>query len=110
MAVTRDRILIEKANIPYRFSIALPRELFELEIRYNETEDLFTVALYKDSTLICIEPMLYGRRLFGQLYQPQQYPAISIIPNDSSGEESRVTWDNFGDTVFLEIFNQAGDE
>ena len=33
----KDRILIEKANIPYRFSIALPSIMFELEIRYNKT-------------------------------------------------------------------------
>ena len=109
MAVTRDRILIEKANIPYRFSIALPRELFELEIRYNESADIFTVSLYKDSKLICIEPIVYGRRLFAQLYQPTKYPALAIEANAASGDESRATWDNFGETVFLEVFNMEGD-
>ncbi|MDO5397067.1 MAG: hypothetical protein Q4G33_03975 [bacterium] len=104
----KDRILIKKANIPYRFSIALPRETFDLEIRYNQTADMFTTALYKNNNLICIEPILYGIPLFRQLYQPGNYPPLVIIPKDSSGENTAVTWDNFNETVFLEIDN-AGD-
>lgn len=104
----KDRILIEKSNIPYRFSIALPVELYALEIRYNESADLFTISLYKNSELICIEPIIYGVPLFKQLYRPSVYPSLIIRPNDSSGENTRVTWANFNDTVFLEIEN-AGD-
>ena len=101
----KDRILIEKANIPYRFSIALPQSMFELEIRYNKTADLFTIGLYKNDTLICIEPVIYGVPLFKQLYQPGAFPALTIIPTYSSGASSRVTWSNFNETVFLEISN-----
>ena len=104
----KDRILIQKENIPYRFSIALPSTMFELEIRYNKTEDMFTVGLYKNGSLICIEPIIYGVPLFRQLYQPELYPSLIICPNDSSGENDRVTWTNFSETVFLEIKN-AGD-
>lgn len=109
MAIKKDRILIEKKNIPYRFAIALPRNEFEFEIRYNEKADLFTIGLYKYGELICIEPVIYGVQLFKQLYQPDIYPALAIVPNDSSGNSSRVTWDNFNETVFLEI-NNAGDQ
>lgn len=104
----KDRILIKKANIPYRFSIALPSAMFELEIRYNKTADLFTIGLYKNDTLICTEPIIYGVPLFKQLYQPNIYPTLTIIPADSSGENSKVMWSNFNETVFLEI-NSAGD-
>lgn len=104
----KDRILIQKANIPYRFSIALPSEMFELEVRYNKTADLFTIGLYKNDSLICIEPIIYGVPLFKQLYQQGVYPSLTIRPNDSSGENARVTWANFNETVFLEIEN-AGD-
>lgn len=107
MANQKDRILIEKKNIPYRFAIALPRNEYELEIRYNETADLFTIGLYKNSELICIEPVIYGVQLFKQLYQPGLYPALAIVPNDSSGSTSQVTWDNFNETVFLEIDNSG---
>lgn len=104
----KDRILIKKSNIPYRFSIALPQAIFDLEIRYNKTADLFIVSLYKNDTLICIEPIIYGVPLFKQLYQPETYPPLIIVPNDSSGGNTAVTWDNFNETVFLEIDN-AGD-
>ena len=99
----KDRILIKKANIPYRFSIALPSTMFELEIRYNTTADLF-----KNDTLICIEPIIYGVPLFKQLYQPSAYPTLTIIPVDNSCENSRVTWANFNETVFLEVNNAGG--
>lgn len=105
----KDRILIEKSNIPYRFSIALPLESYELEVRYNKTADLFTLSLYKNGELICIEPIIYGAPLFKQIYQQGTYPALIIVPTDNSGEAARVTWDNFNETVFLEIGN-AGDE
>ena len=105
MAVKKDRILIEKQNIPYRFQVALPQNAFELEIRYNKTADLFTAALYKSGELVCIEPVIYGTQMFEQVYQPGIYPAIRIVPVDSSGEQSAVTWDNFNETVFLEIDN-----
>lgn len=101
----KDRILIKKENIPYRFSIALPSDIFDLEIRYNKTANLFSVLLYKNDTLICIEPIIYGVQLFKQLYQPLLYPALSITPIDSSGENKAVTWDNFNEAVFLEIDN-----
>lgn len=101
----KDRIIIEKANIPYRFSIALPYSVFELEIRYNSTADLFTVGLYQNNVLICIEPIIYGRQLFRQLYQPKIFPALIIIPNGSSNENTAVKWSNFNETVFLEIDN-----
>ena len=105
MSIKKDRIPIEKKNIPYRFTIALPRNAFDLEIRYNETADLFTIALYQGASLVCIEPIIYGVQLFKQIYQPGLYPALQIIPNDSSGSASQVTWNNFNDTVFLEIDN-----
>lgn len=108
MAIQKDRILIEKKNIPYRFSIALPRSEFVFEVRYNQTADLFTIGLYKDNQLICIEPIIYGAQLFEQLYQPGIYPSLHIVPIDSSGSASKVTWDNFGETVFLEIDNAGG--
>ena len=104
----KDRILIKKANIPYRCSIALPSTMFELEIRYNTTADLFTISLYKNDTLICIEPIIYGVPLFKQLYQPSVYPTLTIIPVDNSCENSRVTWANFNETVFLEVNNAGG--
>lgn len=108
MAIRHDRILIEKNNIPYRFTIALPRNEYELEIRYNETIDLFTIGLYKSNSLLCIEPIIYGAQLFKYLYKPGIFPALCIVPRGNNDTETRVTWDNFGETVFLEIENMGG--
>lgn len=102
----RDRILINKDMIPYKFSIPLNDNVFVLEIRYNTEADFFTVGLYdRDGRLISIEPLRYGAELFKPQYQAGIYPAIRIIPFDESGKESVITWDNFNKTVFLTIDN-----
>ena len=102
----KDRILIEKSQIPYRFTISLNAVTFLLEIRYNEEVDLFTIGLFdKDSNLLCIEPIIYGAELFKQHYKAGVYPAMRIVPTDESGENSTVTWDNMNETVFLVIEN-----
>lgn len=102
----KDRIIINKSQIPYRFAISLNLTTFMLEIRYNEEHDLFTIGLYdKEGTLICIEPVIYGAELFKQHYQSGIYPTMKIVPLDESGNADCVTWDNFNETVFLIIEN-----
>ena len=106
----KDRILIEKNLIPYRFSILLGDELFDLDVNYNRYADMFTVALYKGDELICAgEPIVYGVPLFKDVFMPN-YPAITIIPIDESGEANRVTKANLGDTVFLCIDDEGGSD
>ena len=103
----RDRIPVKKENMPYRMTISLPRTSYELEFKYNEVADMFTVGLYKGESLICVEPMIYGVQLFERFYQPGVHPAMKIVPTDSSGAASAANWNNFGETVFLEIFNRS---
>lgn len=99
----RDRIEINKDLVPYSFSILLADQWFELFINYNETADLFTVSLYKDEELICTEPVVYAVPLFRDLYQPETYPDIEIVPFDESGQNCVVTFDNFNELVYLVI-------
>lgn len=99
----RDRIIVDKNLIPYSFEIALANEVFGLSFDYNESGDLFTVSLYKGGELIVTEPIIYGQELFGDVYMPEKYPAVRIVPIDESGNENKVTFDNFGKTVFLVI-------
>ena len=107
----KDRILIEKSLIPYRFTIALTDVSHTLEIRYNSEADLFVIVLYDtDGNMLTIEPVIYGSEMFAQQYRAGIYPAVSIVPLDESGEETAVTWDNFNETVFLYIMNAAEDE
>ena len=99
----RDRIIVDKSLIPYSFDIVLSNEVFSLSFSYNESGDLFTVSLYKDGELIVTEPIVYGQPLFADVYKPNKYPAERIVPIDESGNENKVTFDNFGTTVFLVI-------
>ena len=102
----RDRLLIEKTQIPCEFTILLEAEEFTLTVDYNKSHDLFTVGLKKDDETLCVaEPVIYGVPLWQDVHQVHKYPAPVIIPLDESGQENKVTWDNFGVTVFLTIDN-----
>lgn len=104
-----DRLTINKELIPYNFSIVLGSEMFEIDVDYNETADLFTLTLYKDDVLVATEPIIYNVPLFQDIYMVGRYPILTIIPLDESGQETAVTWNNFNETVFLCIDNK-GDE
>lgn len=99
----KDRIEIKKALIPYNFEIALPEELYGIDVAYNETADLFVLALSKDGEVLCSgEPLVYGMPLFGDVAKAN-FPKLTITPLDESGNYDRVTFDNLNDTVFLTV-------
>lgn len=102
----RDRIIVKKELIPYGFNITLGKEKFNLRFAYNKQADLFTVSLYWDGKLLChAEPVVYGVPLFRDVYESGVFPMPDIVPYDESGQEQSVTWENFGETVFLTIDN-----
>jgi hypothetical protein len=107
-----DIIEINKDLLPYSCEILLADELFELHFNYNATADLFTVDLYKGGELICAgEPIIYGVKLWKDVYKAGKFPAIDIIPIDPSGESNAVTYDNLCETVLLAIDNgEEGEE
>lgn len=102
----RDKIEIEKNQIPYKFEILLGAELFTIGVDYNQKYDLFTLSLEKDEEVISVaEPIIYGVPLWNNQKQPNVHPAVDIIPFDESGQETAITYDNFGVTTFLYIDN-----
>ena len=104
----KDRILINKKLIPYKFNILLASDMYELEIHYNSNADLFTVRLYKDEQMVCAgEPIMYGMPLFADFYKVGKIPCLTIIPLDESGGNDLVTWDNMSETVFLCIDDEG---
>lgn len=106
MAFTPDVLEIKKDLLPYRFNILLAGELFELKFSYNATAALFTVDLYKDGEMICAgEPIMYGVPLWKDVYKSTTFPALTIVPKDTSGEANAVTFDNLGETVLLIVEN-----
>ena len=104
-----DTITINKKLIPYSFDILLADKWFNLRVDYNNTANLFTVTLSKDGEEICIEPIIYGKPLFADVFQPNRYPALDIVPIDESGKNKQVTFDNLSDTVLL-IVDNGGEE
>lgn len=105
--IKRDKILINKDLIPYKFSILLGAEEFVLTVKYNKKHDLFTIGLEdsQENTICTAEPLIYGQPLWGDIQQPNKYPGVRIIPYDESGQETKVTYNNLGETVFLFIDN-----
>lgn len=105
----KDRIIINKDIVPYTFDILLAETWYTIEVKYNEYADLFTIELYKDGKCLCSgEPIVYGKPLFVDVYNPE-FPKLSIIPVDEAGNTSVVTWENFGETVFLSIYDDEDD-
>lgn len=105
-----DVIEINKVLVPYSFQILLGGELFEITILYNETYGFFTAELRKNGELICAgEKIVYGKKLFEEMYIAGKFPAVDIIPRDLSGEHDAVTFDNLSETVQLIISNQEDD-
>lgn len=105
----RDIIEIEKDLLPYSFDIVLAGEDFNMEIMYNEAAQLFTCTLSKDGeVLVYNEPIIYGVELFKDVYNGL-FPMVSIVPLDEAGDETAVTYDNFGKTVFLTIDDEGDD-
>ena len=93
---------INKDLLPYQCEMVLGDELFTLHFSYNATAELFTVDLYKDGELVCAgEPIVYGRPFWGDVYQVDRFPSVTIIPLDPGDESNTVTYDNLGETVLL---------
>jgi hypothetical protein len=94
---------IDKRSIPYRFEIELQGELFTFEAHYNQSFDYFTLDLHKDNkALVYGEKLVLDRPLFDGLVN-KELPKLTIIPKDRAGMETRITYENLSETVFLYV-------
>ena len=106
----RDIIEVDKELLPYSFDITLAGDEYNMEFMYNSEADLFTCTLSKDDeVLVYNEPIIYGVEMFSDVYN-ELFPMLSIVPLDEAGNETSVTYDNFGKTVFLTIDDEPDDE
>ena len=101
----RDIVEINKELVPYSFNILLADEWFELYVDYNKAGDMFTVSLYKEDELISTEPLVLGIPMFQDVYQPEKFPAVVLVPYGAN--EVAVTSANLGETVFLTIDDEG---
>jgi hypothetical protein len=108
-----EYIDINKDELPETFDIDLGNETFTLAFTYNETDDSFSVSLYKPIELESdIEPLVLGEKMV--LNKPLwsdftrlDFPAPQLVPLDLSGVEKRISFDNLGNTVFLYINDEG---
>lgn len=107
----RDYIPISKENLPERFEFDLAEETFTFEVFYNEVGDFFTVNLYdlNDNPIVLGEKLVLNVPLWSDIVN-SKLPAPSLIPLDESGKEDRISYDNFGETVFLYIDDVGEDD
>lgn len=107
----RDIIEVEKELMPYNFNIVLAGDEFNMEFMYNKAADLFTCTLSKDGeVLVYNEPIIYGVEMFADIYKSGIFPMLAIVPLDEAGNETTVTYANFGKTVFLTIDDMGESE
>lgn len=106
----RNYIDFDKEEVPVVFDIELGEESFTIGINYNQTNDFFSVDLWdsEGNVIVLGEKMILNTPLFDDLID-ERLPGPQIVPMDESGIEKRVTYDNFGVTVFLFI-DDIGDE
>lgn len=103
-----EYIEIEKDLIPYRFNIAIEGKTYTFEVNYNAEHDYITIDLYRNEQLVLAGiKVVYGRPLFDG-FEYLDVPQVPIVPRDLSGQATRVTWDNFNETVFLWLVTEDG--
>lgn len=101
----RSIINVDKNKIPYQFQILLGGKRYSMEWHYNSINDIFTCTLYdsQGNILIYGEPLIYGNPMFSFLQYGTTFPPVMLVPLDESGEATKVTWENFGETVFVTL-------
>lgn len=93
-------IEIDKDILPYEVNMELDK-LYTFGFNYNSTYDFFTVDLsLGEEVIVQGEKIVYGRALFQQV-QHLDIPDVTIIPFEITDKESRITYENMGDKVFL---------
>ncbi|MED1201945.1 phage baseplate plug protein [Heyndrickxia acidicola] len=98
----RNYIDFDKEEVPVIFDIELAEDTYTMGINYNQTNDFFSVDLWDiDGNVIVLgEKMMLNRPLFEDIVD-ERLPAPTLTAMDEAGNEKRVTYENFGVTVFL---------
>lgn len=99
---------IDKEELPEQFEFDFGGDTYSMKFMYNETFDHFTVSLYVVGDEGELTPVILGEKLVLNKYlwsdfTPDELPGTPMIPLDLSGIETVITWENFGDTVFLYV-------
>ncbi|MCI3027683.1 hypothetical protein LMF32_00845 [Desemzia sp. C1] len=102
-------IELNPGEIPVVFEVDLGGTVYLMGINNNMEYDFLTVDLFDSDSeaLVLGEKMIIDRPLFED-YTDDRFPGPVIIPSDTSKNETKVTANNLGVTVFLYI-DDGGD-
>lgn len=99
-------IKIDKQMIPYAFDLRLDKRTYTFEIHYNAKFDFFTMAISDSSgdILTAGEKLILNKPL---LSSHGYIHFLGITPIDTTGKATKITWDNFNETVFLHTVTEG---
>lgn len=98
----RPYIDIDVNNLPERFEISFGNRTYNIEVHYNSVGEFFVASIY-DYNMV---PIIIGEKLVldSPLWNAStnsKLPLERIVPMDEAGNETVLTKENFGKTVFL---------
>lgn len=98
---------INKENLPEQFEISFGGPSYILRFDYSPEYDLFSVSSFlvteeSQTPLVLGERLILEKPLWSDMI-PEVGIGPDIIPMDLAGLETRITWDNFGRSVFLYV-------
>ena len=100
----RSYIPIEKDELPELFEIDFDNQSFLFGIDYNKSQCIFTLDILtlENKPIFLGERLVLNERLWADVID-DRLPSVDLVPMDESGEARSITYENFGETVFLYI-------
>ncbi|MFC6180353.1 phage baseplate plug family protein [Lactiplantibacillus daowaiensis] len=105
----RDTIEVVPDDMPYSQEITLDSGVYFFTFQYNKIDQQFTIDIadLEGNDIKTGIVVMAGQPLW--TVNKPGLPAETIIPMDESGNETEVTFGNFGDTMNLAIDGSEGD-
>lgn len=106
-------IEIDKSKIPYNFDIKLSGIIYTITIDYNNFSGDVTATLSLDGeVMLSGRKLILGEPLFEEVFydnngnKAEDFYTEVLVPYDLTWQETRVTLDNLGETVFLYVIER----
>lgn len=98
---------VDKTQVPVQMLVIIEGIQYEMLFNYNVLFDFFTVSLSRDGiSIVDGEKVVLNKPLFTTINVPFSY--THFIPMDLSEIEDAITFDNFGESIFLWVFSTEG--
>lgn len=100
----RPYIPIDVDNLPEKFEFYFGNNSYVIKVDYNSVGEFFSIDIY-DSNMVSIvigEKLVLNKPLWSDITD-KSLPFERIVPMDEAMQETVLTKENFGKTVFLYI-------